>query len=1339
MANKVIRVMETVHISAAIGDVQMTRLSKACCRGILDVVKEELKAASSSNDPDRLAQELSAQDDWAGSTPLHWAAFSGNMTIVQLLLDANADPTVRNTRDSSMPIHLAARYNRSQALASLAEAAPHTLLEMSGRHNTPLHESSIEGRIEAVKKILELGKKFEHAATPAGMPRVSLKSMFEVHTQGGYTPLLAAVSYGRRGVISLLLEAKADPSETAGGQAIRKATLERLSFAGGSTEPVTPIADRTRLYKSLFSTSCSSLLSASGSFSKGGGGDQLGRTGACGGSFGAQRSMSGSFGGSDTNSPLRRQHTEEMEEANRWRVPGHGALSLALATGHLGVVEQLLEAEGFPLCLRFQLLREIVLDMWANAGERQRSKGSITTQEQRQTARLFTILVLCTERPAMGADDLEADDLEEDADEEELEAMEPDEARGKHGGRPHKRREEGNEEEEHAYSDGDGAESDSGDGAESDGETSASRREKRRRRPQNPCLVALKLATECRAASERAARDRLKRMRMRNASAMLEFVASGLLYAADRAATESLEGMSDTSKGVNPWMMGKQKILPRVARDLFVHESIEHAAQYDAMIFISQPLVYRHLQETFWPSAPTRTGHRSAAMKVASAAWIVLFNLLALPLLPFVPPSWEIRLDQYFREGQGETDYPLILFWLLPSGRFTLWFVMTLCLAQLATNMPPEPSSAGGLWDLGLLLYLVGWLKTEAREAVSDIRKDGIRRYLTDPFNILDMALVVLLVLLLIGRTGDLSAAAGADQEALGALGVGALAQPCQALLALVAWLRLMQALFIFANSGPLLVMTIRMLEDLAQFLVLASFVIMAFACAFYVLFRHAHAAKVAAARYAAATGADAWDGAEGSAAVLDEEMALSVAQVLGLLIESSMKGEPDHIILHGTDGPGASFVWGVMFLFGIVVVLLLLNLLIARFAKTFDIIHENVDANFKVAFARVVIESRAKELLPPPLNILGMAIGKLLAAAAHFAETFQRNGQILSTMIRPTTPPRDGGGKDGGGGAGGRRGRGSALQNSTGGGGSSPAPKVVIDLAGLRSGHSSPLAHKPLDELEVPGDGGYRGTARNRERGGWRSGRDVDGGGAHDEGGNDRNEMQDGGSESILRKQHEGIGQSLSVGASAAATASDGRWVEGRVREYIEKALSLPDGDGLVDQVVEFVCRHQHDLGKEEQWRTEMARQVYHVEETTRGHLEALAKQLEQTNAAVERIALAVGARAAGGEGNAASGAGGDADAKKPPKDEQQQLLLAKLERALPGLIEMASQSESLAATQHRKFEEMDTRMRTHAAAVEEKLQVISSSVRSIADAPERQGAPAEEQAAGELATYVL
>ena len=50
---------------------------------------------------------------------------------------------------------------------------------------------------------------------------------------------------------------------------------------------------------------------------------------------------------------------------------------------------------------------------------------------------------------------------------------------------------------------------------------------------------------------------------------------------------------------------------------------------------------------------------------------------------------------------------------------------------------------------------------------------------------------------------------------------------------------------------------------------------------------------------------------------------------------------------------------------------LLLLNLLIARFAKTFDVVYENLDANFKVAFAQVVLKVGGRELVPPPLNLL--------------------------------------------------------------------------------------------------------------------------------------------------------------------------------------------------------------------------------------------------------------------------------------------------------------------------------------------------------------------------------
>ena len=70
-----------------------------------------------------------------------------------------------------------------------------------------------------------------------------------------------------------------------------------------------------------------------------------------------------------------------------------------------------------------------------------------------------------------------------------------------------------------------------------------------------------------------------------------------------------------------------------------------------------------------------------------------------------------------------------------------------------------------------------------------------------------------------------------------------------------------------------------------------------------------------------------------------------------------------------------SSFTWLMMAVFGITVVLLLLNLLIARFSKTFDMIYENVDANFKVAFARVVLKGAGQELVPPPFNLIRLAV----------------------------------------------------------------------------------------------------------------------------------------------------------------------------------------------------------------------------------------------------------------------------------------------------------------------------------------------------------------------------
>ena len=548
--------------------------------------------------------------------------------------------------------------------------------------------------------------------------------------------------------------------------------------------------------------------------------------------------------------------------------------------------------------------------------------------------------------------------------------------------------------------------------------------------PQNPVLLALQLASKCHTYSKMKKRDMVIAERLDHAATLFEHLASGLLHCAARAAVQAEE-----QKQYNPWRMGARQVHPDVARDLFVcEECIEHAAEHQLKIFIAHPIVYMHLHEIFWPTGPSAnplladvghvmpttpsshpgtgigqragspsTPHPPMLSRLSTSGvdlfaltksdnfarvllrWVgmLLANVAVLPLLPFLPIALEHDLEEHFRGKVERAELPFGIIWILPAGRFFLWCLSAYMLAVLVTYLPPvEGEGSGervqlgaaaegrevsfGVPDIVLLLYAAGWAHMEHAELRYDLRRygarGGVRKYLRDPFNFLDLCLIFLLVLLVAVRAmGAIlpveivasEATDGADtHETLLAAAetvrhvVISWQVPSQALLALVCWLRILQVLFIFSSTGPLLLMAIRMLQDLAQFLTLATFVVVAFGCAFFVLFRAApgpYAHRVA-----------------------------SVSAVISLLVQGTLNGESDYVLSTTHAAQEATpFAWALMFLFGVVVVLLLLNLLIARFAKTFDMVYENVDANFKVAFACVVIEAYKKELLPPPLNLL--------------------------------------------------------------------------------------------------------------------------------------------------------------------------------------------------------------------------------------------------------------------------------------------------------------------------------------------------------------------------------
>ena len=84
---------------------------------------------------------------------------------------------------------------------------------------------------------------------------------------------------------------------------------------------------------------------------------------------------------------------------------------------------------------------------------------------------------------------------------------------------------------------------------------------------------------------------------------------------------------------------------------------------------------------------------------------------------------WEKRLEQFFRDTTANGT-PVLLFWLLPSGRFLLWMLAMMCLANLVTTVPPLPLHFE-LYDLGLILYLAGIIKGELTEMHGDVRTYG--------------------------------------------------------------------------------------------------------------------------------------------------------------------------------------------------------------------------------------------------------------------------------------------------------------------------------------------------------------------------------------------------------------------------------------------------------------------------------------------------------------------------------------------------------------------------------------------------------------------------------------
>ena len=163
-------------------------------------IKRELYQASEDGDVKEVENILSTgmadvSCIWGphGATPLNYASWKGHKDVVELLLDAGADPKNEDVKGHT-PLHLAAEYGHKDVVKLLLDrgANPNPA---ANKGMTPLIDASYFGQKDVVQLLLDKGVEPNQR-----------------HNTTGYTPLHAAVLESHKDVVQLLLIRGADPS-----------------------------------------------------------------------------------------------------------------------------------------------------------------------------------------------------------------------------------------------------------------------------------------------------------------------------------------------------------------------------------------------------------------------------------------------------------------------------------------------------------------------------------------------------------------------------------------------------------------------------------------------------------------------------------------------------------------------------------------------------------------------------------------------------------------------------------------------------------------------------------------------------------------------------------------------------------------------------------------------------------------------------------------------------------------------------------------------------------------------------------------------------------------------
>ena len=160
------------------------QLHEACSAGAYSKVCEMLESNEDMG--------INAQNPIGGSAALHLACVSGNLPLVQLLVEKGAKVDLKNVGGMT-PLHIACDRRYSEIALYLIRKGS-DILSRNKIGDTPLHKLCARGMAELLESVIDL-------------PRLILPVLdLEVKTDRGLSPLHSAVDQGCLNIVTVLIE-----------------------------------------------------------------------------------------------------------------------------------------------------------------------------------------------------------------------------------------------------------------------------------------------------------------------------------------------------------------------------------------------------------------------------------------------------------------------------------------------------------------------------------------------------------------------------------------------------------------------------------------------------------------------------------------------------------------------------------------------------------------------------------------------------------------------------------------------------------------------------------------------------------------------------------------------------------------------------------------------------------------------------------------------------------------------------------------------------------------------------------------------------------------------------